>query len=92
MNKLILDQATRALNDGRMKAQNYYLDVAMAEGVLEYVVKKLESYLCENAENGKCELWWRHEDCLRIMEILYEFTEDRKYLHFRDNKDLDFEN
>ena len=42
----------------------------------------IESYLnkCLNVENGKCNLTWKHEDCKTLMAILYEMTEDDKYL------------
>jgi len=45
-------------------------------------IKVVESYLnkCLNVENGKCNLTWKHEDCKVLMAILYEMTEDDKYV------------
>ena len=45
-------------------------------------IKVVESYLnkCLNVENGKCNLTWKHDDCKVLMAILYEMTEDDKYV------------
>jgi hypothetical protein len=45
-------------------------------------IRLIESYLnkCLNVENGKCNLTWKHEDCKVLMAILYEMTEDDKYV------------
>jgi hypothetical protein len=45
-------------------------------------IRVVESYLnkCLNVENGKCNLTWKHEDCKVLMAILYEMTEDDKYV------------
>lgn len=81
MNKLVVDQATRALNQGRAKYKEHYEDQAMAIGVIDYIVQKLEGYLneCLNVENGKCSTLFRHESCATLMMILYELTHEDKY-------------
>jgi hypothetical protein len=81
IDRLIIDQATRALNNGRYKNKNYYDDQGMAIGVIEYFIEKIESYLneCLNVENGRCDLTYRHEDCRILMKILYDITKDEKY-------------
>jgi hypothetical protein len=34
---------------------------------------------CPNVENGRCETWWRHDDCTVLAEILFKITKNKKY-------------
>ncbi len=58
-----------------------YADKVGSEA-LTWIVIKIESYLnkCLNVENGRCNLTWKHDDCKALMDILYDLTEDEKYL------------
>lgn len=42
----------------------------------------IESYLkkCLNVTDGNCDMTWKHDDCKVLMQILYELTEDDKYV------------
>lgn len=81
MNNLYIDQIARYMNNARIQLQNYYDDIAMAHGSLEWIVEYLEKQLgnCLNVSEGKCYTWWRHEDCGRLMNILYDLTGNEKY-------------
>lgn len=81
MNKLYIDQITRYMNNAKLKYQNYYDDMAMANGALEWMTAYLEKLLgnCQNVSDGKCYTWWRHEDCNSLMAILADLTGDEKY-------------
>jgi len=81
MNKLYIDQITRCMNNAKLKYQNYYDDMAMATGALEWMTGYLEKLLenCQNVSEGKCDTWWRHEDCNSLMAILADLTGDEKY-------------
>lgn len=81
MNKLYIDQITKYMNSARAELKEMYDDVAMATGALRWMIRRLENELenCINVEQGKCETWWRHDDCLRLMNILYDLTGDEKY-------------
>lgn len=82
MNRLYIDQVTRAINSGRLKYQNYYDDQAMATGALEWFVEYLESALgnCLNVSDGVCDTWWRHDDCFRLMGLLFDLTSSERYV------------
>lgn len=82
MNKIYIDQITRYMNSARLEFQNYYDDVAMANGALRWTVEYLEKLLrnCQGIEDNKCYFYWKHEDCNRLMAILYDLTGDEKYV------------
>jgi hypothetical protein len=82
MNKLYIDQIARHMNNAKLKYQNYYDDTAMANGALEWMTGYLEKLLgnCLNVSEGKCDTWWRHEDCNSLMAILADLTGDEKYI------------
>lgn len=76
-NRLIL-----AYETSRYQNKNFYLgDEIMAEKALgvfiDYIQEKLLE--CMNVEYSKCSTWWRHDDCNKLMEILFELTGDIKY-------------
>lgn len=78
MNRLYIDQITRAMNTAE---RNNYQDVVYATAALKWMEAKIESYLnrCLNVEDGQCNLTWRHDDCKLLMDILYDITENEKY-------------
>lgn len=82
MNKLYIDQITRYMNNARLQYQNYYDDMAMATGSLQWMIEYLENRLgnCLNVSESKCYTWWRHEDCFRLMNILHDLTGNEKYI------------
>lgn len=53
----------------------------MAQKALGVFIGYIQDILmqCPNVEYSKCSTWWRHEDCNKLMDILYELTEDIKY-------------
>lgn len=36
-------------------------------------------YECPNVEKGRCETWWRHDDCVVLAYILHKITGNDKY-------------
>ena len=81
MNKLYIDQITRYMNNAKLQYQNYYDDMAMANGALEWMTGYLEKLLgnCQNVSDGKCHTLYRHEDCALLMGILFDLTGNDKY-------------
>ena len=81
MNKLYIDQITRYMNNARFKFQNYYDDQAMATGAMEWFIQRLDKELgnCHGVEDGRCQLYWKHDDCVRLMALLADLTGDEKY-------------
>lgn len=73
------------MNTARLEFQNYYDDVAMANGALKWTVEYLEKQLgnCYAVKDGKCEFYWKHEDCNRLMNILHDLTGHEKYISKR---------
>ena len=82
MNKTYIDQITRYMNSSRLEFQNYYDDVAMAHGAykwtVEYLIKQLGN--CYAVKDGQCEFYWKHDDCNRLMGIVFDLTGDDKYI------------
>lgn len=70
------------MNNARLQFQNYYDDQAMATGAMQWFINRLEKELgnCQNVEDGKCYTWWRHEDCVRLMALLFDLTGNAKYI------------
>ena len=83
MNKLYIDQITRYMNNARFKFQNYYDDQTMATGAMEWFIQRLEKELgnCHGVSDGKCEFWWKHDDCVRLMGLLADLTGNDKYTY-----------
>lgn len=70
------------MKNSRTQIKDSYEDVAMAHGALSWIADKLdkELALCANVADGKCYTWWRHEDCKRLMNILFDITGNQKYI------------
>lgn len=90
MNQQIINEALMYVKDEKARQENYFSENAGVIGTINFITEKMESKLCLNAENGNCPYWWKHDDCLLIMEFLYEITDNKKYLHFQKNA-IDFE-
>jgi len=84
------------LEDDRHANKNLYLSIEDLAGSSKnffklYLDQKLRD-LCLNAQanNGICDLTWKHEDCRVLMDILFELTEDDKYrtTTFYDNNGI----
>lgn len=39
------------------------------------LIKDLRKRMCDNSIDDKCDLWWRHEDCMAIGNIIQELKE-----------------
>lgn len=84
INKDIINELVKEFKDARYRECNYYMaDTLIATTALEYVVKRLRGHLeqCLNASEGYCDIWYleSHTECKKLMDILYEFTEDDIY-------------
>jgi len=61
---------------------NYPTDYQkVARSCLGYVNEYLDDQLskCLNVSDGYCDMWWRHDDCAKLMNILFQLTENKKY-------------
>jgi hypothetical protein len=61
---------------------NYPTDYQkVARSCLGYVNEYLENELnkCLNVSDGYCDMWWRHDDCAKLMNILFQLTENKRY-------------
>lgn len=83
MNKTYIDQIVRYMNLAKIKDQDQYDDVAMATGAMQWFIDALEKQLgnCHGVEDGKCQFYWKHDDCVRLMAILEDITGNSKYSH-----------
>ena len=85
MNRLYRDQIARRILDEKYATKTYYQsDLDQANASLGWMISYLDQKLvkgCLNAEanNGICDLSWKHLDCRVLMDILFELTEDDKY-------------
>jgi len=71
-----------AYETSRHENKNFYLtDKIMAQKALGVFIGYIQDVLvqCPNVEYSKCSTWWRHEDCNKLMDILYDLTGDIKY-------------
>lgn len=61
--------------------QSGWSDVNGAIYALEWLVAYLEGHLarCANYEGGICDMSWKHDECNKLMAILYDITQDEKY-------------
>ena len=73
------------LESERHRNKNLYLSLEDLAGsakdfLVLYLDQKIRT-LCMNAEanNGICDLTWKHEDCRVLMDIVFELTQDDKY-------------
>ena len=85
MNRLLIDQLARYIADVKYSTQTYYMsDIDQAAAAIDFFKSYLDQKLatsCLNAEanNGICDLSWKHIDCRVLMDILFELTQDDKY-------------
>lgn len=70
------------MNNAKYKHQNYYDDQAAAIGAIEWFVERLNKDLakCLNVTDGACDLGWKHEGCILLMNILYDITGEERYM------------
>ncbi|NDB61000.1 hypothetical protein EB001_21520 [bacterium] len=83
MNRILIDQAARALSDQKYADKNYYYsDINAAAAFINFIVEKIEEEMmtCPNTKDGICSVWWRHDGCYQFMSMLYRWTENPKYL------------
>ncbi len=78
VNKIYIDQIAYKMNRAK---KDGYEDTTKSAAALLWMVEKIESKLnkCLNVENGNCNITWRHDHCLVLMELLYDLTNDEKY-------------
>lgn len=78
VNKIYIDQIAYKMNRAK---KDGYEDTTKSAAALLWMVEKIESRLnkCLNVENGNCNMTWRHDHCLVLMELLYDLTNDEKY-------------
>lgn len=91
-NKLI-DQLSSAIRQAKVLNQNFYIsDDLYARTTLEWVIEGLKGRLakCLNADKGYCDIWYleSHSECMLLMDILYEYTEDPIYKPQMNNKSM----
>jgi hypothetical protein len=63
-------------------SSNYPTDYQkVARSCLGYVNEYLDNELhkCLSVKDGYCDMWWRHDECARLMNILFQLTENRQY-------------
>ena len=76
-NSLIL-----AYKSARFENKNFYLgDEIMAQKALGVFIGYIQDSLaeCPNVEFKKCSTWWKHEECNKLMGMLYDLTGDIGY-------------
>lgn len=49
-------------------------------------------YECPNVENGRCETWWKHDDCVVLSYLLHKITGNNKYDQHRYGRLYPFDN
>jgi hypothetical protein len=73
MKKLYIDQIARRITDYKYSTKTYFnsdIDQATAalQWIIDYLAKDLDK--CNNVEDGKCTVEWKHEDCERLSRII----------------------
>ena len=49
-------------------------------------------YECPNVEKGRCETWWKHDDCVALSYILHKITGNEKYNQHKFGNFTPFDN
>jgi hypothetical protein len=84
LNQEVVAYIARLINNAQSDASGAHYKVE-AEAVLAYFVDLLQERLnrCLNAaaNNGVCDLTWKHDECLMLMELLHNLTMDDKYAY-----------
>jgi hypothetical protein len=73
MRKLYIDQIARRITDRKYSTKTYYSsDIDQATAAMQWFIDYLDVELqrCDNVEDGKCDIEWKHEDCERISRII----------------------
>ena len=80
MNNVYRDQLARKLS-AAFTVKSGWSDVNGAVCALEWLTAYLEGHLakCLNYDGIICDISWKHEDCEKLMAILYDITQDEKY-------------
>ena len=49
--------------------------------IIDQIVQEYRSCpnMIENEDNLYCHTWYRHDDCVRLMELLFKITNNNKY-------------
>ena len=52
-----------------------------AKQIIDQIIDEYKSCLNMTEKDGHlyCYTWWKHDDCLRIMNLLNSITKDEKY-------------
>ena len=73
MRKLYIDQIARRINDRKYSTKTYYSsDIDQATAAMQWFIDYLNIELqrCDNVEDGKCYIDWKHDECARLSIIL----------------------
>jgi hypothetical protein len=73
MKKLYIDQIAMRITDYKYSTKTYFnsdIDQATAalQWIIDYLAKDLDK--CDNVVDGKCSIYWKHEDCERLSRII----------------------
>lgn len=84
LNPQVVAYISRLINNAQSDATGAHY-TAEASAALSYFVDLLQERLnrCLNAaaNNGVCDLTFRHDDCALLMELLHNLTMDDKYAY-----------
>jgi hypothetical protein len=85
MNKLYIDQIARRITDHKYSTKSYFQSdidqgTVAVTWMISYLDKNLRKQCLNSADTGICDLTWKHEDCRAIMNMLFDLTQDDKYL------------
>ena len=73
MRKLYIDQIARRITDRKYSTKTYYSsDTDQATAAMQWFIDYLEVDLqkCDNVEDGKCDIDWKHDECARLTRII----------------------
>lgn len=83
LNPHIVSNLARLINNAPVNPADVSRETEASVAV-EYFIGILQGKLnkCLNAEanNGLCDLTWKHEDCAILLRLLFELTGDDKYV------------
>lgn len=84
LNPEVVTYIARLINNAQSDASGVHYK-AEASAALAYFVDILQERLnkCLNAaaNNGICDLTWRHDECAMLMDLLHKLTGDKKYIY-----------
>jgi hypothetical protein len=85
MNKLYIDQIARRITDHKYTTKTYFqADIDQATVGLTWMIlyldNKLRKMCLNSADTGICDMTWKHEDCRAIMDMLFDLSQDDKYI------------